>query len=86
LTHHTIAKPRVHTEASKKLYTEDTPVDVDHGVLPFRPPPIPVATFARMHNARAEGDYALAKRLLGEMRAYGYSIVPIAMRAKGGAR
>jgi hypothetical protein len=58
----------------------------DPDVLPFRPPPIPVATFARLHNARVEGDFALARRLLGEMRAYGYSIVPIATRAKGGAR
>lgn len=50
--------------------------------LPFRPQPIPVATFARLHNARAEGDSGLAKRLIRELREYGYSVVPILPRAR----
>ena len=65
----------------------------DHGFKPCvparprialvrRPEPIPVATFTRLHNALVERNYALAKRLIRELRRYGYSVAVLG--PKGG--
>jgi hypothetical protein len=52
--------------------------------LPFGPQPIPVTWFARLHNALAERDYALARRATRELRTLGYSVVALAPKVKGG--
>jgi hypothetical protein len=87
LTYHTIAKARVHG-SPLKLRPEDTPADGDPDVLLFRPQPIPVTWFARLHGALAERDYTLARRAIRELRTLGYSVVALGPRAKadGGTR
>lgn len=47
--------------------------------------PAVVAAFADLHNALAERDFAVARRLIREMRVFGYSIVPLD-KSKGGTR
>jgi hypothetical protein len=86
LPNSTSDKPRVYTAAPKRLHTEDT--SDRPAVLPLRPEPIPVTMFARLHSARAEGDYDLARRCLRELRGYGYSVVVMgsAPKPKKGAR
>jgi hypothetical protein len=74
-----------YTRSNSPIKGSPPPLRPPH-TLPLRPEPIPVATFAELHNARAKGDFALARRLIREMRAYGYAIIPLAPRAKGGPR
>lgn len=83
---HTSVKPRVYTAARRKLHPQYTPADDAPDVLPYRREPIPITWFARLHNARAEGNYSLARRCVRELRTLGYSIVPIGTpKTKGGA-
>jgi hypothetical protein len=63
--------------------TNVQPPDRREGTLPFGPQPIPVTWFARLHNALAGRDYALARRATRELRTLGYSVVALD-RSKGG--
>ena len=79
------AKPRVHTEAPKRVYTEDISAAAGPRVLPFRPPPIPVTWFARLVNGLAERDQPAVDEARRELRSRGFDVRPIGTpKRKGG--